>query len=130
MEQGEVRTMNLPVKLNPQELALRAQELASAEATLTEREGELTQFVEAAKGTKKQIETAISDARYAVSRLARTVRNRAEDREVPIMEDADYEAGAVNTYRTDTNEVVATRGMTPEERQRSLFDQGRKKKAQ
>jgi len=44
------------------------------------------------------------------------------------MEEPDYEAGAVNTYRTDTNEIVATRGMTPEERQRSLFEQKSAKK--
>lgn len=125
MEQGEVRTMSLPVKLTEPEMSLRAQELATAEAVLGDAEARLDQFVEAAKGTKKAIETDIADARYAVSRLARVVRDRKEDRAVPIMEEPDYEAGAVNTYRTDTNEIVATRGMTAEERQRSLFDQGK-----
>jgi hypothetical protein len=123
MEQGEVRTMQLPVKLNPAELALRSQEMASAEQVLGDAEQRLDQFVEAAKGTKKGIEAEIEDARANVRRLARVVRERAEDRAVPIMEEPDYEAGAVNTYRTDLNEIVATRGMTPEERQRSLFEE-------
>ena len=62
--------------------------------------------------------------------LATIVRERREDRAVPIMEQPDYEAGAVNTYRTDTNEIVATRGMTPEERQRSLFESKNKRSVQ
>ena len=128
MEKADVRTMPLPVKLTVAELALRAQELASSEHVLGDAETRLDAFVEAAKGTKKQIETEISDARYEVHRLARTVRDRSEERAVPIMEEPDYEAGAVNTYRTDSNEIVATRGMTAEERQRSLFEQKNAKK--
>jgi len=128
MEQAEVRTMPLPVKLTPAEVALRAQEMASAESKLGECETRLEQFVEASKGTKKQIETEIDDARGEVRRLARVVRDRAEIRAVPVMEDPDYEGGAVNTYRTDTNEVVATRGMTHEERQQSLFREANRKK--
>lgn len=127
-EQAKVRTMPLPVKLTEPELALRAQELASAERTLDDAEKRLDNFVEAAKGTKKGIETEIADARGSVRQLARVVRDRKEDRQVPILEDSDFEAGAVNTYRTDTNEIVATRGMTPEERQRSLFEQKNAKK--
>lgn len=123
MEQAEVRTMPLPVKLSEPELSLRAQEMASAESVLDDAETRLDQFVEAAKGTRKQIETEIAGARSEVRRLATVVRERRENRAVPIMEENDYEAGAVHTYRTDTNEIVATRGMTPEERQRSLFEQ-------
>jgi hypothetical protein len=127
-EAGKVRTMALPVKLSEKELSLRAQELASAEGTLDDAERRLDAFVEAAKGTKKEIETEIADARSSVHKLAQVVRDRKEDREVPIMEEPDYEAGAVNTFRTDTNEIVATRGMTPEERQRSLFQEKAKKR--
>lgn len=128
VEQAEVRTMQLPVKLGEPELALRAQELATAEQTLSDAERKLEDFVESAKGTKKAIETDISEARFRVSKLARVVRERKEEREVPIMEEPDYENGAVNTYRTDTNEIVATRGMTQEERQRSLFEEKRAKR--
>jgi len=128
MEKAEVRTMQLPVKLTEGELSLRSQEMATAESTLGDAELRLDQFIEAAKGTKKQIETEMADARMEVRRLARTVRERQEERSVPIMEEPDYDAGAVHTYRTDSNEIVATRGMTPEERQRSLFEQKAKKK--
>ena len=128
MEQAGVRTIQLPVKLTEPEMALRSQEMATSENVLGDAEQRLNDFTEAAKGTKKQIETEIADARGEVRRLARIVRDRKEDRAVPIMEEPDYEAGAVNTYRTDTNEIVATRGMTPEERQRSLFEQKSAKK--
>lgn len=128
MQQAEVRTLPLPVKLTEAELGLRSQELASAEAVLEDAERRLDDFVEAAKGTKKTIETEIVDARAQVHRLAVIVRERKEARAVPVIEEPDYEKGAVNTYRTDTNEVVATRGMTPEERQRSLFEEKRAKK--
>lgn len=134
MEQAEgvkdakVRTMPLPVKLTEGELSLRAQELASAESVLGDAERRLASFVEAAKGTKKGIETEIGEARFEVGRLARVVRERKESREVPIVEESDFEAGAVNTIRTDNNEIVATRGMTQEERQRSLFERGKERK--
>lgn len=127
MEEAEIRTMLLPVKLSEAEVALRAQELASAESVLGDAECRLDQFVEAAKGTKKGIETEIADARLEVGRLARVVRERNEQRSVPIMEEPDYEKGAMNTFRTDTHEIVATRGLTHEERQQSLF--GRRKKS-
>lgn len=128
MQEAEIRTMALPVKLSEQDLALRSQELASSESVLGDAETRLDAFVEAAKGTKKEIETEIVEARAMVRRLARVVRERREERDVPIMEDADFEKGAMNTYRTDTNEVVATRGLTHEERQSSLF--GGKRKGQ
>ena len=126
METADVRTMLLPVKLSEAELSLRAQELATAEGVLGDAESRLESFVEAAKGTKKTIETEIADARINVHVLATVVRERKENRSVPIMEEPDYDRGAVNTYRTDSNEIVATRGMTAEERQRSLFDEKRK----
>jgi hypothetical protein len=126
--EAKVRTMSLPVKLTEGELSLRAQELASSESVLSEAEVRLEQFIEDAKSTKKVIESEISGARHSVGRLARIVLDRKEHREVPIMEEPDYEAGAVNTIRTDTNEVVATRGMTAEERQRSLFQNAAKKR--
>lgn len=126
--QAEVRTMHLPVKLTPVELSLRASELATAEQVMGDAEDRLDAFVEAAKGTKKQIETEIQEARSEVRRLARVVRDRSEDRAVPIMEEPDYEAGAVNVYRTDTHDIVSTRGMTPEERQRSLFEAKNRRK--
>ena len=59
MQEAEVRTMQLPVKLSDAELALRAQEMATAEGTLGEAEMRLDNFVEAAKATKGQIQSEI-----------------------------------------------------------------------
>lgn len=101
MEQAEVRTMPLPVKLTEAEMALRAQELATAEGVLGDAELRLETWIEAAKGTKKQIENEITDARTEVHRLAQVVRDRSERRDVPVLEQPDFEAGAVHTYRTD-----------------------------
>lgn len=121
VEQAEVRHMDLPVALKDSELSVRAQELASAEAELTDAETRLTRAVEAAKGTKKALEEEIAEHRLEVRRLAEVVRTKREDRQVPVVEELDFEAGAVHTVRTDLGVVVATRGMTIEERQRALF---------
>jgi hypothetical protein len=128
MEQAEVRTMPLPVKLNEIELAIRAQELGQAEGRLSSAETRLDQAIEDAKATKKQLESEVGEHRSSVRGPAAIVRDRREIRDVPIMEEPDYEAGAMNTYRTDLNEIVATRGLTAEERQRSLFNQDKKRK--
>jgi hypothetical protein len=123
VEQAEVRTQLLPVKLTEVELALKAQELATAEAGLGTAEMAATAYLEEVKAEKGRLQSEVEKARRAVRCLARIVRERAEEREVPIVEQSDFEAGAVNTVRTDTGEIVATRGMTPEERQRSLFSE-------
>jgi hypothetical protein len=122
------KTMPLPVKLTEGEVALRAQELASAEAELGEVEVQLDQFTEAAKGTKKNLETKISEARAKVGRFARVVRDRSEYRLVEVIEEPDYERGAMDTVRKDTGEIVSTRGLTETERQQTLFTQRRERK--
>jgi hypothetical protein len=129
VEQSKIRTMPLQVKLSEGELSLRAQELASAERVLGEAEAALAESIESAKGAKTKGQNEVSDARGEVRRLAAVVRERSELRDVPVAEDYDFTAGAVNTYRTDTSEIVATRGMTPEERQRSLFGDTTKKQS-
>lgn len=127
---ADVRTMSLPVKLSEAEVSIRAQELAAAEAELTDAERRLEQHIQAAKGAKEAIQSEIGGFRGKVHRLAGVVGSKREDRQVPIVEEQDFEAGAVHTVRTDTAEIVATRGMTPEERQRSLFrDASRKHEA-
>jgi len=49
------------------------------------------------------------------------VRNGREDREVEVNDEFDFKEGTVFTKRADNDEVVASRGMTEAERQRSLF---------
>lgn len=120
VRQAEVRTMPLLVALTDAEVAIRAQESASAESELYNAETKLTRYVEEAKEGKASIQNEITDARHQVHRLAEAVRPRKELREVVVVEQSDFDAGAVHTVRTDTGEVVATRGMSQEERQRPL----------
>lgn len=120
-QEAKIRTMPLSVPLTEAEVAIRAQELASAEADLDAAETQLDSAIEAAKGLKKRLELEVSDHRHAVRQLASVVRTRSETRDVPVVDRSDFEIGAVHTIRTDTGEIVATRGMTAEERQRSLF---------
>lgn len=120
-QEARIRTMPLPVQLTKPELDVRAQELASAEGVLDEAETRLDRWTEAAKETKKGIENEISDARDDVRRLALIVREGREKRDVQVVDESDFEAAVVRTVRVDTGAIVATRGMTPEERQRGLF---------
>jgi len=49
MEQADVRTMQLPVKLTEPEMGLRSQEMATSENVLGDAEQRLNDFMEAAK---------------------------------------------------------------------------------
>lgn len=114
------KTMLLPVKLAESDVAVRAQELATAICNRGEAEDRLDNLVEASKASKKEVESEIAEHGSEARRLARIVRERKEDRDIPVRDDFDHAAGVVNTIRVDTSEVVGTRGMTFEERQRPL----------
>ena len=123
VDESKPMTMALPVKLTDAHVSIRSQELATAEGRLVEAETALTRQVLAAKSAKEDCTEAVSDARHEVRRLGEIVRNRREDRPVVVMLDYDYPGGVVNTVRTDSGEIVATRSITPEERQRGMFPQ-------
>lgn len=121
-EQAEIKTQKLPVKLTQAEMEIRAQELATAEATLSGSEMALEHEVERTKAAKKSIENDIATHRAEVGRLARVVRERREDRDVIVTEAPDYDRGVIETVRVDTGEVIGTRGMTDLERQINIFE--------
>lgn len=123
----KVKVMLLPVKLTEAEVALRSQELATAEGKLTEGERDLKSWIEVQKEAKKKRENENAATRDDVRRLGKVVRDRAEQRDVAIEERSNFDAWTVETYRCDTGELVTKRGMTPEERQRSLFEQQKAK---
>jgi hypothetical protein len=54
--------------------------------------------------------------------LGRTVRERKELRAVQVVESPDHDRRVVDTVRVDTGEVVESRGMTPAELQRTMFE--------
>jgi len=118
---GDPRSIPLPVQLTAGERAVRAQELATVIGEQQRAEDSLEQFVEETRATRKELAAAVSAAQLRVRELARIVRESREERSVSVVDEFDYEAAAVQTVRTDTGEVVGTRGMTEAERQVVLF---------
>ena len=63
----------------------------------------------------------IKEARAQVKLLAGKIRRGSEMRQIDCRIENDYGAKKVRIYRTDTDEMVAEREMTPDERQQFLF---------
>lgn len=98
----------LPVKLAPDEVAQRAEELARElhDQAIAE---------EAAAATKKYIAQDLEKRRERVARLGRIVHTRREDRQIDCHEEHSALDGTARTVRDDTGEVVDTRPLTQEE---------------
>jgi hypothetical protein len=69
---------------------------------------------------KAQLKAALTELEARRSRLASLVSSREEYREVPVDVWFNYQTGKVQEVRQDTGEVVGSRWMTGEERQRQL----------
>jgi len=100
----------LPVVLTNEELVDLGQELA-------EREEHLRESQQEKKDTAKAIDGQIKSHEAEILRLSRIIRARQENRDVGCEIRKDYKDGLVETVRTDTGEIVASREMTVEERQ-------------
>lgn len=72
------------------------------------------------KAAKERMKDTLDDLEGEVGRLARIVRDKAEDRAVTCTRVYDFAAGQVQVVREDTGEVVATRAMSEDERQIAL----------
>ena len=107
----------LPVKLDPHEVAQRADELARELHDQAVAE-------EAAQSTKKKIAKDLEERAGRIPRLGRTVHPGREDRQTDCHEEHSALDGTARTIRDDTQEVVDTRPLTQEElreaRQESL----------
>jgi len=120
-KRGELRTMPLPVKLTEEELRARSKRL-SAEVKECEREEQvLEDTIEAAKEARKAQENKIAALRAVLRATAEVVQSGRETRDVEVRDEMDWKASTVLTRRTDTDELVASRGMSEAERQRCLF---------
>lgn len=119
---AKLETRNLYVPLTEDEVRLRSQEMATAERILAEAEADENNQAEAWKARKKALETTTSDARAKLSIVGRIVREKRELRAVEIVEERNHTLKTVDTIRTDTGEIIETRGMTESEMQRSLFE--------
>lgn len=98
----------LPVKLDPHEVAQRADELARElhDHAVAEEE---------AQSVKKKLAKDLEERANRISRLGRIVHTRREDRQVDCHEEHSALDGTARTIRDDTSEVVDTRPLTQEE---------------
>ena len=119
---AKLETRSLYVPLTEDEVRLRSQEMATAERILAEAEADEDTQAEAWKACKKALETTTADARAKLSIVGRIVREKRELRAVEIVEERNHTLKTVDTIRTDTGEIIETRGMTESEMQRSLFE--------
>lgn len=103
----------LPVKLTPEELLEKGQQLAHVEEKMLEHE----QTADAMKKNLKAKETALIAER---SNLANIVRSKHELRDVRVSIVHDYGKTNVDRYRDDTGVKIESRPMNDNERQRIL----------
>lgn len=108
-----VETRTLPVTLTDSELLERGDQLARAHQAVTDEEARQ-------KTEKERMKDALGELEGAVRRLARIVRDKAEDRDVECRIVHDYLANAVQVVREDTGEVIESRAMSDHERQLGL----------
>lgn len=106
-------TEKLPCDLTSFELRERATKMANVVNEIEQLE--LKKKV-ATDTAKREIDALV----VSVSQLARQVRTGKEDREVEVEEVHDEIRFAVETFRTDTGEVVRSRPMTDEEKKHAL----------
>lgn len=106
-------TEKLPCDLTSYELRERATKMANVVNEIEQLE--LKKKV-ATDTAKREIDALV----VSVSQLARQVRTGKEDREVEVEEVHDEIRFAVETFRTDTGEVVRSRPMTDEEKKHAL----------
>jgi hypothetical protein len=111
--QAEVFTESLQCLLSQEERLLRGEELAGLLLTTHKLELEKKTFCD-------EIKQRLNSAEERAQDVGRQLREGKEWRDVECKEVPDYEAGEVLTVRSDTNEVIRSRRMRPEERQQTM----------
>lgn len=114
MEEKETRSLS--VMLTEEEARAKGIELASYVQQLNELE-------ERAKQISADMKKEIKALQAKVMVLTRIVRTGKEDREVECYERRNNSLMTIETYRTDTGELVETRPMSANERQLAMFPQ-------
>lgn len=107
----EVR--ELPVRLSPDELFERAQQLADCHTQLAEHD-------EHASAKKKELAKARQEIVTRRAVLSGVVKRREEPRQVRVSVQTDMTERVYREVREDTGEVIAERPLRPEEMQRRL----------
>ena len=96
---------SLPCTLTDDEWELKAQEAAQLVADLEQQRSE-------AKEAKKRLKAQEDELAEKVIAISREVRERREYRSIECYEQNEVERKTVVTIRTDTGEVVHSRGMS------------------
>lgn len=106
-------TRHLPVRLTSDELLDRGTRLSAVIQDFNAEENRQIDM-------KTQMKARLTELDAKKTQLAIVIGRREEDRDVSCDVFADYERLVIDTVRQDTGEVVNTRKMTEEERQRAL----------
>jgi hypothetical protein len=111
----------LPCKLSQREKDLKSDELA--------REMKQYGLIEARKAAAtKALGEELKKSRAKLDDLSMVVRDGVEYREVPVIHRKVFaDRNVIETWRTDTNDLVSTRPMEPHERQAEMFSASEKK---
>lgn len=107
----------LPCVLTDAELLDFGQKIAAVKQ-------ELDNHVEQTKATAKTMGARKAELEARVNEIAVCLRTKKEIRDVSYREEADFKAGLALTIRDDTNQTLASRPLTPDERQERLFGEG------
>lgn len=106
-------TMMLPCKMTEAEALSKSRELAAKVRECNEAEQKKRDAAAEAAATIKALDSEIG-------RLSREISDNTELREVEVIEETDFGKGVIETFRTDTNEVVSVRAIPLSERQEKL----------
>lgn len=101
---------SLPHRLSTEEKLVRAQQLSAAVRENYDIEAEK-------KCANAEFKERLEEVGSRISKLSRVVADGVEYRETEVEVFFDYDLGMVRFTRTDTGEVIESRGMTPSERQ-------------
>lgn len=110
MVEDRLRKETLRCELTDDEVADRAQDLATLTVELDAAESEKA-------AVSKRLGARVAELREKLNGKARIVRERAEWRDVDVRDVPDYERGVMESIRLDTGVRVRVRALTPEERQ-------------
>jgi len=114
-------TRILPVKLTEAEVALSANEMARAVEERDEMIDGVDQIKEEAKAEVKNLDNQITRADAIISDLAYQVRTNTQKREIECVWNRNDESSHMELVRKDDGDIIETRPMTAQEKQKGLF---------
>jgi hypothetical protein len=113
-----METRHLPVELTEAELNQRRDILAGLVRDHTHTEVEKKEAATRHANKLKEIQKSMAIT-------AKEIRNKAEDREVPVTRVKNFTLGVEEIRRVDTGEIVDSRALGPDEKQVPMFNASR-----